>query len=225
MGIKIGVAGRVRGLFAGQAYSENREDEQLHVNPRGDLIIAQAMPEQAELVRLGNSYQAAYETGLASLTALPTTTAGLSIYNGEPANGALYVIDSFGSWEGVVDATQTDYTAIFANQQIAGGSFTKPTASTITTQSLSGRAAYGGNAIIAAAATVVNTGWFPHACPTGSVTAVAGGIWKVNEVPVRGLYCVKPGGMFSISSVKGTAAALQQFYFIRWHEVMTAYKA
>src|SRR5882762_9231390 len=107
------IAGRVRGLFAGN-YPENREDEQFHLNNRGDQVVSQGLPELTELVRLGGSWQVALSTGLAALTALPTTTAGLSLWNGEPSNGKCYAIDSFGSTEEVLDATQTDVTAIFA---------------------------------------------------------------------------------------------------------------
>jgi hypothetical protein len=109
----IKIAGRVRGLFSGN-YPENREDEQLHINTRGDQVVAQGLPELTELVRMGDSWQVATTTGQAALTALPTTTAGITIKNNESATGKCYAIDSFGSWEAVVDATQTDVTAIFA---------------------------------------------------------------------------------------------------------------
>ena len=89
------IAGRVRGFFAGN-YPENREDEQLIINMRGDLAVAQSLPELAELVRLGNSWQVAATTGIAALTALPTTTSGISLVNGEPAGG--------GGWTGVLVA-------------------------------------------------------------------------------------------------------------------------
>jgi hypothetical protein len=47
----------------------------------------------------------------------------------------------------------------------------------------------------------------------------------VNEALIRGLYLVPPGGSFSIQTVKaGAAAAAQQFFYIRWHEVQLLYK-
>jgi hypothetical protein len=107
------IVGRVRGLFAGN-YPENREEEQFHLNNRGDQIIAQGLPELTELVRLGDSWQLNSTTGQAALTALPTTVAGLTLTNNEPATGKCYAIDSFGSIEEVVDATQTDVTGLFA---------------------------------------------------------------------------------------------------------------
>src|SRR4051794_18905399 len=136
----IKVAARVRGLFAGN-YSENREDEQLQLNNHGDLLVAQGLPELTELVRLGDSWQVANSAGQAALTALPTTVAGLSLWNGEPATGKCYAIDSFGSWEAVVDATQTDVTAIFACNNKTP--VTAPADAALAVRSLSGKT-YGG---------------------------------------------------------------------------------
>lgn len=101
---------RVRGLVA-QLFAEGEEDQILQLNNRGDLMVAQALPPLA-----GQSWQVSSSAGVAALTALPTTTAGLSLW-------------------------------------------------------------------------------------------------------VDGLYTVPPGGMFNVVAVKAAAAAAQQFYFIRWHEV------
>jgi hypothetical protein len=87
------IAGRVRGLFAGN-YPENREDEQFHLNPRGDQCVAQGLPELTELTRMGWSWQVKNSTGLNSGTGLPTTTSGLTIWNGESDTGKCYAIDS-----------------------------------------------------------------------------------------------------------------------------------
>jgi hypothetical protein len=216
------IAGRVRGLFAGN-YPENREDEQFHLNTRGDQIVVQGLPELTELVRLGGSWQVATSTGQAALTALPTTVAGLSLWNGDPATGKCYAIDSFGSWEAVVDATQTDVTAIFACNNKPP--VTTPTDAALAIRSLSGRT-YGGKARTLAGGTITNEGWFPHGTSGQMAAAAAGANWKVNEVMCRGLYLVPPGGMFSVQAVKAAAAAAaQQFFFIRWHEVQLAYVA
>lgn len=221
----IKIAGRVRGIFAGN-YPENREDEQLHLNPRGDVVIAQGLPELTELVRLGDSWVGSYGTGVAAATALPTTTSGLSLTNNEPATGKCYAIDSFGSWEAVIDATQADTTALFAMINARGSA--APSSGTVSTvvKSLNGRAVYGGSGVIRSAATVVNDTWFAHGPQSPLAPAVAAANWKVNEVQCRGLYLVPPGGGFSIAAVKAAAAAAaQQFYFIRWHEVQIAYKS
>src|SRR5882762_2664106 len=109
------IAHRVRGLVAGN-YPENREDEQLHLNSRGDVLVVQSMPNLAEVVRLGDSWQTKTTTGTAALTALPTTTPGICLWNGEPTGlmGKCYVIDSVAVDVRVVDVTQAGTLSLFA---------------------------------------------------------------------------------------------------------------
>lgn len=218
------MAARVRGFFSGN-YAENKEDEQVIINSRGDLVVAQSLPELTELVRLGQSYQVVTTTGVAAATALPTTTSGLSLNNNEKATGLCYAIDSFGSYEAVVDATQTDVTAIFACLNKTGSAQASSGTAETGVRSLSGRANYGGSAVALRAATMVNDTWFPHQTIGAMAAAAAGANFKINECIVRGMYLVPPGGAFNIAAVKAAAAAaLQQFYFIRWHEVQLIYK-
>lgn len=205
-------------------YGED-EDAQPNINNRGDQIVVNGLPELTELVRMGVSWQVALATGLAALTALPTTVAGLSLWNGETGSSGMparqYAIDSFGSWEAVADATQPNVTAIFACNNVSP--VTAPTATALSVRGMSGNG-YGGKARPVSALTITNDGWFAHATESNTVNALtgAGGLqWRVNEVKCRGLYLVKPGGCFNVQAVKAVAAAAaQQFFFIRWHEVM-----
>lgn len=217
----IKIAGRVRGLFAGN-YPENREDEQLHVNNRGDQIIAQGLPELTELVRLGDSW-GILSAVTAALTAVPGTTAGHSLFNNEPANGKCYAIDSFGTVEVVTDATQQNSLALFAMNGIVG-SVAVPTDAALTKSSMVGKN-YGGRARSVAGGTVVDNGWQPHGPSAPANTAFAGAVWRVTEAQARGLYLVQPGGQFNIACAKTVATASQIRYFIRWHEVLVIFKA
>jgi hypothetical protein len=208
------IAGRVRGLFAINS-TENREDEQVCMNTRGDMVIAQSLPELTELVRLGNSWHI-IGAATAALTAVPTTTAGHSIWNGEPDNGKCYAIDSFGAVEIVTDATQQNSLALFA--MMNKGKITAPTDAALTVGSMSGRQ-YGGAVKTIAGASVTNDIWTPHGPSTPGATAFAGAVWRVTEFQARGMYLVRPSGMFSIAVAKTVATASQIRYFIRWHEV------
>lgn len=218
------IAGRVRGLFNTGTYPENREDEQFHINPRGDQIVAQALPELTEMVRLGQSWQVKTTTGIAALSALPTTVSHLGLYNAEPATGKVYVIDSVATWEAVQDGTQSDQTALFV--MLNRGVITAP-ANAFTPVSLSGRTGYDGRAAITTGATgLTNDGWYPLGVSAPShVTGVAGAIWKMTDIPVRGLYIVPPGGYFNIAATKASGGALGQFYCVRWHEVQILWRA
>lgn len=200
-------------------------DSEPMTNNRGDAIVVQGLPALTELVRLGRSWAINSTTGQAALTALPTTTAGLTLFNGEGSAGGnsnvCYAIDSFGSVEEVIDATQTDVTGIFA--MINKRTSVAPSAGTVETTyiSLSGRTNYSGAGTVRRGATVVNDGWTAHGTPGAQMAPVAAGAnWKVNEVLCSGLYLVPPASAFSIQAVKAAAAAAaQQFFFIRWHEV------
>lgn len=225
----VQIAARVRDIYA-KLLAANDTNQQLEVNPRNELMISAGLPEITELIRLGRSWQAYLSTGVAALTALPTTVAGLSIYNGESqGSNTIYLVESFGSSENVIDATQADTTALFAmNNVVTGPGVTKPTAVAMTgPKSLSGRSTYDGKAILASGLTVTNDGWFPHGGEAQAplAPAVAGAIWKVNEAKIRGLYIVPPGGMFNTQAVKAAAAAAQQFHFVRWHEIVLPFKS
>lgn len=220
MGVLVKIAARVRGVFAGN-YGENKEDEQIIINNRGDQCIAQSLPELTELVRLGDSW-GLLSAATAALTAVPTTTAGHSLWNGEPATGKCYAIDSIGCVEIVTDATQQNSLALFAmNSEV--GSVTAPVDAALTKSSMSGKK-YGGRMRSIAGGTVVDNGWQPHGPATAGATAFAGGVWRVTEAPVRGLYLVQPGGQFNMAASKTVATAAQIRYFIRWHEVQLLYK-
>jgi len=218
----IKIAGRARGLFAGN-YPENREDEEFHLNSRGDQLVAQALPERTEIVRLGDSWQVSLASAISALTALPTTTAGLQLWNGESAGGKSYVIDSVAATEIVVDATQSDCTALFVcNNKTPVAA---PADAALVIRSMSGRT-YGGKArTVLSATTMTNDGWFPAGNSVAPAPAVAGSAFKQTDVDLRGLYIVPPGGQFNVVGVKVAAAASQMIYTIRWHEVQLLVKS
>lgn len=218
----IKIAGRVRGLFAGN-YPENREDEQVHVNSRGDMIVAQSMPERVELVRLGDSWQIMTSSAIAPLTAVPTTTGALNLWNGEQSNGKTYVIDRVQVSEIVVDATQSNSTAVFA--MLTRPPVTAPTDAALTIRSLSGRNAYAGRARTTVNSGVTNDGWFPIGTSAPTAAAAAGSAWKVTDIALNGLYLVPPGGMFSLHAAKAAATAGQCHFSIVWHELQLIVKS
>lgn len=226
MSILTKITGRVRGMFAGN-YPENREEEQFHLNSRGDQIMAQGLPPLTELVRLGDSWWVPTTTAFAALTTEPTTVAGLSLYNAEPSNGKCYAIDSVFLWERVADATQENYTALFAmlntRTSAAPSAGTLLTAATVI-KSLSGRPSYAGSAQVRAGATVVNDGWQSIGNSEPFVGAIAGDIWKTKDVPLAGMFLCPPGAAFNVHVAKVAATASQLQVGIRYHEVQLIWK-
>lgn len=211
---------RVRSLVASLVESGDRPTE---TNPRGEQLVVVGMPDGAEVARMGQTWQVQSAAGLAALAALPTTTAGLSLYNAERDPRMQYVIESFGSLEEVADATQQDETVILAMNNAVASINTAPADAALVIRSVSGRKV-DVLARTVVAGTVVNDGWFAHG-PQAPFPSGAGGlIWKLNECyvpPGRTPYMVQPGGQFNIVAVKAAAqAALQHFYFIKFTRVL-----
>lgn len=216
------VTGLVRRLLVPE-YSQEGGEQCKALNSRGDLLVAQSLPPLAEMVRLGGSWQA-LSAVTAALTAVPSTTAGLSLWNGEPDTGKSYLIDSFGTVEVVTDATQQNSEALFAMMSV--GKIAAPTDAGLTKASLSGRAAGLTNSRLVAGATTLSSDvWTPHGPSAPGATAFAGAVWRVHEYDARGLYLVRPGGQFSIACAKVAATASQIRYFVRWHEVQMPWVA
>lgn len=216
----VNIFGQIRGAVR-QFFSAAQQDVQPVLTEGGELLITEAMPPLTQIVALGASWAMQDATGSAATTGLPTTTAMISMSNLSPAGGKSLVIEEFGTYQGVVDATQADSTLLVAMMNKA-----TPVALTTGTlvtaiQSLSGKGTYGGAATFRRGATVVNDGWFAHGQDYGQIgSTFAATVFLPNICRVRGLYIVPPGGIFSWGVVKSLAAAAgQHFPVIRWHEI------
>ena len=206
------ITGRVRGMFAGN-YPENREEEQFHINSRGDQCVAQALPERTELVRMGNSY-ISVGTGVAPVAAIPTTTAHFSLWNGENDDGLSYVIDYIG---GYLNASAGAAINVGMCAQLNLGKITNP-AGTVAIKSLSGRINYRGKGNTKASVTVTNDSAWHSIGPT-IICANSANIMFSQEIPVYGRYIVPPGGMFSVAGLCNAAGSATMIPWIIWHEV------
>jgi hypothetical protein len=196
---------------------------EMTIDGGGRQRIVQSLPPLADLVRLGKSYAVQSSSAIAALTAVPTTVAAISLYNGEtPAVNAAavcYVIDKITAVEIVVDATQQNELAVFAMLNKTDDGFTPATVSLLP-KSLSGKpGAYGGAARCNAGVTVINNGWFALGNSSPSASAVAGGAWRVTDIPINGLYIVRPGAQFNVHGSKIAATASQILFGIFYHEI------
>ena len=216
-----GIVGRVRGLNVAGA-PENREDEQFHIAPYGDDYHSQGLPELAEIVRLGESWQL-LTAAFTPLAALPTTVAIARLWNGEPGNGKIYVIDSVAVFKPIIDVTTQDAITIFA--QNVKAPVAAPTDSGIAKISLSGKQNYSGRARhdTNVASSAVAGQWSIIGNLGQHAPAIAGSAWECVDVPLKGLFVVPPGGAFCLHCARVTATANSLRAAIRWHEVQIPY--
>lgn len=188
------------------------DDEQPRLNSAGQMIIAQGLPPAAELSRMGNSYLGVGTT-VAPVTDLPSTTAHLSLFNGEQDGGKSYIIDAIGtSIRTSAGAAITLAMSFLLNK----GKKTNP-AGAIAPLSLVGRQSYAGKGNLKASVTVTDDGW--QFWGDSYYAAATSNDNTVIERRVDGMIIVPPGYLFSVASICDSAGSSACFPFIKWHEV------
>jgi len=188
-------------------------------NNRGDLIVAQALPQRAELVRQGKSWgcQLKAANAFTLLITIPSTLATLALQNCEPSNGKSYVIDRV--WVKAVTTTAAaNYIVLLAQNLPPTGIVPIAHSANVTIYSLSGRASYTGKAQICAATTtpVFVADYWDHIA--GVEWGVSTSIGAFCSADVFGRFIVPPGGAFGVSAQEAVSGgtAIQG---IEWHEV------
>lgn len=212
-------SGEVRGLFPAND-PEGRTDGPVATNNRQDQLVAQSLPELTEIVRMGNTFTVITSSAATPVTAIPTTTALLSLWNGEPDGGKCYIIDSVFAIKVANDASASGM-AILA--MINQGAIRTAIANTLTPKGTMGQV-YNGKGRVAVGTTVVNDGWYPVGVAPNSVPTATVSIGQAVDIPLRGLYIVPPSGQFNLSVLAAVATASSVQLGVRWHEAQIIWR-
>lgn len=159
---------------------------------------------KTEFARMGglNCVRIASANAFTNVAALPTTRAELVLYNAEPTGGACYVIDSV--WYlGISSMAAAGSVAIIAQIVVAPSAPTDNTAQLITSNR---GTTYAGRAVRAIAQTsAVANKWelLQTSQNGGSATAQIG---LASFAECWGKFVIRPGDMFAVNAVAGTAA-------------------
>lgn len=196
------------------------------INPRGELLVSQGLPERAELTRLGASWGAQIPTGSAftPVAAWPTTRAELVLCNAEVAGGKSYVIDRVWLANITSQAAAQPYSLLaqLVPQALGIAAATDNTA--VLRQQLSGKnTTYGGNArwALANTAFALANKWF--ALGNSVMSPMTTNLGGALEVQCYGRYIVPPGAAFCLAGLAGTAAG-SMICGIEHHEVQLSYQ-
>ena len=207
---------------AAELYNNNASQEiETLYNSRGDMLVAQSLPDMAELVRMGNVWSMRTATGSAfnAVAAFPTTLAATTLYNGEAAGGKSYIILSAFCSTIVTAAAATQYSLICQVTPSALGISTAPTHSATTTllTSNSGKTTYAGLAKRAVNVTTFFTdGWQVIGTQGGGAAANVGlGVYA----DLKGMFVIPPGGSFGLNVVAGTVNTDGTVVGCTWAEV------
>lgn len=209
-GSPVSLFGLLRGaarLFATAAGTE----QELSLSDGGELVIAQGLPAEAELARLGLGFNL-IGSAVAPVVAVPTTAAHLSLYNAETgANARSLVIAAVGSLCNVTQAAATQ-AALLVRNQLPGvnanpngaiaiyGASGKPTQFAINAKASVTLTAEGSNPSI----------WIPPGSMAATPAAATVGLNVHAEVVGR--FIVPPGGMFSLATIASVVTGSFQPY-------------
>jgi len=206
------IQARVRPQAAAENLADSGQDLAA-MNNRRDLLITQSLPERTELARLGTSF-AVTQSGTTTSTnaALPTTTAGYTVYNTAQAGGVSVIIDMVTFIVLTAAAGASGITTVACVNKGAQTALSSPDSNTIAT--LNGRASSGVSVVATkSGVTITNDGWFALAsAPAVGTTSKSSGIIAYME----GAIIVPPQGQVSFHAIgDGTAAGK---FSLTWHE-------
>lgn len=209
------VLGLVRQPQAPPYYLDGEKSQ--GINRRGAQYVQDDLPSLTALVNEGACWQAGEATATAAVTTMPTTTAGITLYNNEAEGGKSYIVLSVFGIQVANSAAQASWG--IAHCIHASKPATVPTAdiAVASIKNLKARGgSYGGNAIVDLAATVVDDLWKPVGNSTGTVVVSLSGLQI--DVPLNGLVILPPGGEYSLVSIASATGITTRLGF-RWAEV------
>ena len=181
--------------------SNDGETRGIALNEKNEQLVAQGLPPYAELTRLGGGYSVTATAAVACVIIRPSTTAGVTLWNGEGSGGKSYVIDRIFTHNlvpGAEDEVFSIWACIHPAGMAAPGADIADSATNLTGNS--GRT-YAGRAQFGVAETVVDNGWYPWGSEPSAGSGVLAG--AVLSVEVAGRLIVPPGGAISLQVVSG----------------------
>lgn len=202
-------------LYASTRGGSNDGDQRyVEANERRELLVTQGLPSLAELSRLGYGWQVMDTSATAAVVVRPSTTAGLTLYNG--STDKVYVIDRVGAF----NLVNTDAIEAWSIWAALHPSMVAPTADITAIKSYSGLT-YAGSAIVDTGATVLDSGWFILSTTgvVGNTSTVTPGNALVHDTDGR--FLVAPGAGFSINVVASVTGATFT-HMISWWEIPLA---
>ena len=200
-----------------QAFIKGSSDRaNVAVTRAGSLLSTPYGLPYSRWVAEGKGYRAIEATATAGVAALPTTTAGLTIQNGEPDNGKWYVVHSiFAEFEASGAVVETAHLAhCIAMNRVAAA--TQDLALTSVKPLLAGAGPYAGLAILDLGATVVDDLWMPATNIVSNAVA-SNGEFSVVAV-LDGLVIVKPKAQYSLE-ILATSVSVTGRLGLAWFEV------
>ncbi len=209
----MGLTALVSGILRGTA-----EERNIEVNEKGELLTAQGLLPYTEMTRRYEGWSAIATSAAAAVAVRPTTTAGITLYNGEPQNGKSYIIDRIFT-HCLVSGAEEGRFSIWACSHPVNTAVpaTGPLAAAVNQKNGNRGGLYTGLSVFDVGDTCIDQGWYPWGYstdmePTGVLPGAA------IDVRVEGRLIVPPTAALSVQIV--TSVNDETFCSgISWYEV------
>jgi len=175
--------------------------KELEANEKGELLFTQGLPPYTEMSRLGNGFSGIATAAVAALVDRPSTTAAVTLWNGENAGGKSYIIDRAFTHQLVSTAVEARACIWICVHPIG---MTKPATSPIAASAkhMVGHTGnlYNGRGVFDIGLGCVDNGWYPWG---GSVSIETVGILAGAQISVdiKGRIIIPPTAGISIQVV------------------------
>jgi hypothetical protein len=211
------ICGKVRNVDA-PFIPDTNDMGPYHLSKCGAKLLVESLPSRASLVAEGNSWQFAINT-LTANNGIPGASCMWGLFNGEPAGGKVYIVDSVAVTKSIIDVTTNDYFTVYG--QVVNQLLISHLAPTVTC-SLSGRrgteSRYRTNQF-----TCLLNNWDNIGGSQSGAYDIAGSAWQQVDIDLFGKYVLIPGNSFGITISETTATSSVFRICLRWHEVQLPY--
>lgn len=218
MGMQVKLLGRVRKLLEGIDAGDSSD---LVLTEQGELLVGHGTSQYEEVTRIGRSFKAGTTAAVAAVVAIPTTAVGFAIYNDEPDDGRVYVIDRV--WAQNVASTavasQAQLLALVGKQRETAPTDAMPANSLISLSGMGGKDTKV-KAILTATALPATTGlqgsWIPVG-RNGVKPGVAATPGYGMVADINGRMLCPPGRYFAVHVLANAVGETFQMG-VEWHE-------
>ena len=190
------------------------EEVELKATRHGSLLATQRLPYGGLLTAKGDSWQTMATVAVAGLIVRPSTTAMVTLYNGEAPGGKSYIIERAFTHNLVATAAQGFFGIWLCVHHVGTAACGVDIAVQANNRAVSN---YGGNAQFGIEETVHDDGWFPWGPSVEGTLAAKPGAIACAEI--NGRIVIPPTGMFSLQVVTDTTSSTFCSGF-HWYEAV-----
>lgn len=192
---------------------------QFRLTENKSVAVAQTEPFLGEITRSGRRFGGGNQiiaNGIAPVSAIPTTTATLALYNGEADGGRSYFVDSVSYWLGSGTPAAGGTLFVGLSQSKIAAAVAMATGYGVASQSAGGLSS---KATFGTAVTLTGTPAWIGAIPTQQLAAANVGQGQAADRLLNGGILIKPGYALGFAILSGAGTSPLYGISATWTEI------